>query len=149
MKLCGKMLPEKDVFMFHNVDEFTGRCIVACHSSNPDIFKFIENAVESIKISMNNHKVVENKRMENNYWEKKSIEAEKYEMPTIAYLSGGNIKIPDRYNEYERMLAASAGNIKFTNQIKKIITSVKKATVDKVKHFWNRSKEKKLDGERE
>lgn len=143
------MLPEKDVFMFHNVDGITGRCIIACHSSNPDIFKLIENSVESIKKSMDNHQVVENKMLENNYWKRESIEAEKYEMPTIVYLSGGNIKIPDRYNEYERMLAASAGNIKFTNQIKKIITSVKKATVDKVKHFWNRSKEKKLDGERE
>ena len=87
--------------------------------------------------------------MENNYWERKSIEAEKYEMPTIVYLSNENTKIQERYNEYKEILAASVGNSKFTNQIKKVITSVKKATVDKVKNFWNRSKEKKLDGERE
>ena len=62
------MLPEKDVFMFHNVDEFTGKCIIACHSSNPDIFQFIENAAESMKASMDNHQVVENKILENNYW---------------------------------------------------------------------------------
>ena len=70
-------------------------------------------------------------------------------MPTIVYLSNENTKIQERYNEYKEILAASVGNSKFTNQIKKVITSVKKATVDKVKNFWNRSKEKKLDGERE
>ncbi len=149
MKLCGKMLPEKDVFMFHNVDEFTGKCIIACHSSNPDIFQFIENAAESMKASIDNHQVVENKILENNYWKRKSIEAEKYRMPTIVYLSNENTRIQERYNEYKGILVASVGNSKFSNQIKKVITSVKKATVDKVKNFWNRSKEKKLDEERE
>ena len=138
------MLPEKDVFMFHNVDEFTGKCIIACHSSNPDIFQFIKNAAESMKASIDNHQVVENKILENNYWERKSIEAEKYRMPTIVYLSNENTRI----QEYKGILVASVGNSKFSNQIKKVITSVKKATVDKVKNFWNRSKEKKLDEER-
>lgn len=145
------MVPEKDVFMFHHVDAFTGRCIIVCHSTSPDIFKFIENSVESIKESIDNHKVVENNILKSNYWEKKSIEARKYKMLTVAYLSGRKIrKIPERYNEFQKVFEKSVGNAEFTDKIKNITQRAKKVTANKVKIFLDgMEKEKKLEDERE
>lgn len=141
------MIPEKDVFMFHGVDGFTGNCIIVCYSINPDIFKFIGNSATFIREAKEKHQVIESDEViANNYWEKKSIEAKKYEMPTLAYLSGDRLKIRERYNEYLRMLSDSVGNTEFTDKIKKSIINAKKSVVCKVKNFFSNNKE--MDNER-
>ena len=133
--------------MFQSVDAFTKNCIIVCYSTSLDIFKFVGNSATFIREAKKKHQVIESDEViENNYWEKKSIEAKKYEMPTLAYLSGSRIKLPERYNEYLRMLSDSVGNTEFTNKIKKSIINAKKSVVCKVKNFFGNNKE--MDNER-
>ena len=135
------MLPAKDTFMFHHVDGITGKSIIACHSINPDIFKLIGEAAPLIRESREQQKVIEGDRASaaNNYWRKKSTEALRYGISTIPYLSSKNIILPERHDEYLKVLAKSAGSIEFTNLIKNAMVNAKKSIIYKVKSFFERN----------
>lgn len=136
------MLPAKDTFMFHFVDGMTGKSIIACHSINPNIFKLIGKAAPLMRESREQQKAIEGDRVfkTNSYWREKSNEALRYGMSTISYLSWKNTLLPERNDEYLKLLAKSAGSIEFTSLIKNAMVNAKKSIICKAKSFFERSR---------
>ena len=105
--------------MFHYVDAKTGESTITCHSSDPNLFKYISKATPALKVAKEQHQVIEKEDSEaDNYWEKISKNAAKEVMASISYLSVKFTDLPDRQQEVIELK-----NSKFTNTIKQAMIS--------------------------
>ena len=105
--------------MFQYVDAKTGESTITCHSSDPNLFKYISKATPALKVAKEQHQEIEKEESESeNYWEKISKNAAKEVMTPVSYLGLKFTNLPDRQQEVVEL-----ENSKFTNTIKQAMIS--------------------------
>ena len=128
--------------MFQNINKENNESIIACHSNDPDFFKYINKSAYALREAREHHKVIEETDLKtDNYWKKISMNAEKNGIAPLEYLSMKYTNLPERQQELFEIENTYMKNSNFTNSIKKaMITNVKNRVpvIKRMQEFFNK-----------